>query len=95
MKWAEVIMVRSAGNNSENLDLTLETLMDEVEIENGDRTIRVFRHEKLKSDICIVLFHNQKKTKAGGSILGLHLVAALKEIGLVNHTIWYDQYDTT
>lgn len=95
MKWAEVIMVRSAGNNSETLDLALETLMDEVEIETGDRTIRVFRHEKLSSDICIVLFHNPKKTKAGGSILGLHLVAALKEIGLVNHTIWHDQYDTT
>ncbi len=90
VKWAEVIMIRLAGNNSENLDAKLKKLIDEVEIETGHKTIRIFRHEKLNSDICIVLFHNQNKTKAGGSILGLHLVAALKEVGLVNHTIWHD-----
>jgi len=43
---------------------------------------------KPASDICIVLFHNNKKVKPGGSILGLCLVAALEEVGLVNHTIW-------
>jgi hypothetical protein len=29
------------------------------------------------------LFHNKKKSRSGGSPLGLHLAAALKEFGLV------------
>mgnify|MGYP006865136198 CR=1 FL=1 len=88
MKWAEVIMVRSAGSSAKNLNATLKDLMSQVAIKAGHEAIRVFHHEKLDSDICIVLFHSKKKTRTGGSLLGLHLVAALKEVGLVNHTIW-------
>ena len=88
MKWAEVIMVRSAGSSADILDAALQDLMNQVAIEAEHKAVRVFRRENLDSDICIVLFHNRKKVKAGGSILGLHLVAALKEVGLVNHTIW-------
>jgi len=88
MKWAEVIMVRLAGGSIEILDATLQDLINEVAIEAEHEAIRVFRHEKLDSDICIVLFHNGKKTRTGGSPLGLHLAAALKEVGLVSHTIW-------
>jgi len=85
-------MVRSAGSSAEILDATLQDLMNEVAIEAEHEAIRVFRREKLDSDICIVLFHTGKKTSAGGSPLGLHLVAALKEVGLVNHTIWSEIY---
>jgi len=88
MRWAEVIMVRSAGSNGDVVDATLKELMNSVAIEAKHEAIRIFRHEKLDSDICIVLFHNGKKTRTGGSLLGLNLSAALKEVGLVNHTIW-------
>ncbi len=88
MKRAEVIRVRLAGSSAEILDATLQDLMNEVAIESEHEAIRVFRHEKLDSDICIVLFHCGEKTRTGGSLLGLHLVDALKEVGLVNHTIW-------
>jgi len=88
MKWAEVIMVRSAGNSAEILDTTLQDLMNAVAIEAEHEAIRVFRREKLDSDICIVLFHNEKKSRTGGSALGLRLAAALKELGMVYHTVW-------
>ncbi len=88
MKWAEMIMVRSAGGSVEILNATLQDLINEVAIEAEHEAIRVFRREKLDSDICIVLFHSGKKTRTGGSPLGLRLAAALKEIGLVCHTIW-------
>ncbi len=87
MKWAEVIMVRSAGRD-EIPDATLQDLMNKVAVEGEHVAIRVFRRERLDSDICIVLFHKRKKTGTGGSTIGLHLVAALKEIALVDHTIW-------
>ncbi len=85
-------MVRSAGSSASILNATLTDLMNEVAIEAEHEVIRVFRHEKLDSDICIVLFHSQKKTRSGGSPLGILLVAALKEVGLVSHTIW-DEID--
>lgn len=81
-------MGRSAGGNGGLADATLKELMNSVAIESEHEVIRVFRHEKLDSDICIILFHNEKKTRTGGSLLGLNLAAALKEVGLVNHTIW-------
>ncbi len=81
-------MVRSAGSNGDVVDATLKELMYSEAIEAEHEVIRVFRNEKLDSDICIVLFHNGKKTRTGGSLLGLNLAAALKEVGLVNHTIW-------
>ena len=90
MKWAEVIMLRSAGSKTKILNAALKNLMNEMLTEAEHQAIRVFHHEKLDTDICIVLFHNHKKVKAGGSILGLHLVAALEEVGLVNHTIWHE-----
>lgn len=88
MKWAEVIMVRSAGSRTEVLAATLQDLRNEVAGKIGHEAIRVFHREKLDSDICIVLFHSGEKTQTGASPLGLHLVAALKEVGLVQHTIW-------
>ncbi|MCP4670025.1 MAG: hypothetical protein GY857_01855 [Desulfobacula sp.] len=88
MKWIEVIMVRSAGSSAETLEATLQDIMSKVAIKAEHGTIRVFRREKLDLDICIVLFHSEKKARTGGSTLGLHLVSALMEIGLVNHTIW-------
>jgi hypothetical protein len=88
MKWAEVIMLRSADSKSKMLATTLQSLMNDVVKNAGHASIRVFRREKLDADICIVLFHRREKTQTGGSPLGLHLVAALKAFGLVNHTIW-------
>jgi hypothetical protein len=88
MKWSEVIMVRSAGGSAEILDTTLQDLMNTVALKAEHEAIRVFRREKLGSDICIVLFHNEKKSRTGGSPLGLRLAAALKELGMVYHTVW-------
>ncbi len=81
-------MVRSADGSAKILAATLQNLMNDVVRNARHESVRVFRREKLDSDICIVLFHTGKKTKTGGSPLGLHIVAALNEVGLVNHTIW-------
>lgn len=90
MKWSEVIMVRLVSSDSKVLASTLRELMNDVARDTGHETIRVFRREKLDSDICIVLFHDGEKKKSGGSRLGLRLVAALQEFSLVRHTIWIE-----
>ena len=88
MKWSEVIMVRSAGSSAEILVKPLQDLVAEAaeSVEKSD--IRVFHRENIATDICVVLFHSGKKTQTGGSLLGLRIVDAFKEIGLVHHTIW-------
>jgi hypothetical protein len=88
MKWLEVIMVRSAGSNVKTMADTLQDLMADVARRGGSDDIRIFCRENLETDICIVLFHSGKKTQTGGSPLGLRIVAAFKEVGLVHHTIW-------
>lgn len=89
MKQAEVIKVRSAGLNADDIETFVGKLVLEVKNETDHKIIlHVFRHEKLHSDICIVLLHNSKNKQAGESVLGLHLAAALKEVGLVNHAVW-------
>jgi hypothetical protein len=88
MNWSEVIMVRSAGSNAKVLAAFLQDLKDDVARSAGEGDIRVFRRENLETDICVVLFHSRKKAQIGGSPLGLRIVAAFKEIGLVHHTIW-------
>jgi hypothetical protein len=88
MKWLEVIMVRSAGSTAKILTKPLQDLMADVARGAGSDDIRIFHRENLETDICIVLFHSGKKTHTGGSTLGLHIVTAFKEVGLVHHTIW-------
>ncbi|MGD8294131.1 MAG: hypothetical protein PVF37_20625 [Desulfobacterales bacterium] len=90
MKWSEVIMVRLAGSYSKVPASTLQELVNDLAIDVGHEAIRVFRREKLDSDICVVLFHNEKKMKPGGSPLGLRLVAAFQEFSQVHHTIWLE-----
>ena len=83
-------MVRSAGSNAKILAKTLRDLMADVARSPGNSDIRVFHRENLETDICVVLFHSEKKTQTGGSPLGLRMVEAFKEGGLVYNTIWHE-----
>ena len=90
MKWSEVIMVRLAGSQSKVPASILRELINDLAIDVGQEAIKVFRREKLDSDICIVLFHDGIKTNTGGSPLGLRVVAALREFSQVYHTVWIE-----
>ena len=81
-------MVRSADSNAKILAKTLQELMADVARSAGNDDIRVFHRENIETDICIVLFHNEKNSRTGGSPLGMRFAAALKELGLVYHTVW-------
>ena len=93
MKWLEVIMVRSADSEGKMLAKALKNLMGEVVKSDGHAGLRVFRRENLKTDFCIVLCHAGEKSEAGGSPLGFHIIAALREVGLIHHTVWDEMED--
>jgi len=90
MKWIEIIELRSADNNRELMKSQLESLINEVNQEARQQKIQVYRHITVETDLRIHLIHDSKKAKASMSPLGLDLASALKEHGLVNHSVWIE-----
>ncbi len=90
MKWIEVIQLRAVGSNRKLLKSQLEKLTDEMDRNTKGQAFKTYRRVRIDTDFSIQLFHDSKKVKNSGSNLGLRLVSALKEFGLVNHSIWIE-----
>ena len=93
MKWLEIIELRSVCSNRTLLKLQLQSLINKVEKEIKKQAIKAYSREMIDTDFSIHLFHNSKKVENRGSTLGLRIASALKEFGLVNHSIWIEMYD--
>jgi len=92
MQWIEVIQIRSVVSNRERLESKLQRLIDEVDQERKKQVIMAYRRVLIGTDFSIHLFHDSKKIENSGSQLGLRLASALKEIGLVKHSIWMEMH---
>ena len=86
MKWLEVIKLRSAGGNLELPDELLRPLSGSNQ--RGLVEMETFRHAVLETDASIHLHWNSEMPEINGSALGLRLAQALKELGLVDHSVW-------
>ena len=92
MKWIELIQLRIVDSNRDFLKSQLQKLIDEVNKESKMQTIKSYSRVMIDSDFSIHLFHDSKKVENSGSPLGLRLASALKEYGLVNHSIWLEMH---
>jgi len=90
MGWVEVVQLRAAESNHNLLDTRLKQLTKGRNRENKQPRIMVYRRAVIPMDYSIHIIHNDEAVARTGSPLGLHLVAELKEFGLVNHSIWND-----
>ena len=90
MKWLEIIELRSADSNRELMKSQLQSLINEVNQEARQQKIIVYSHVTVETDLRIHLIHDSEKVKASGTPLGLDLTSALKEHGLVNHSVWIE-----
>ena len=90
MKWLEIIELRSADNNRELMKSQLESLINEVNQVAKHQKIKVYNHISVETDLRIHLIHDSEKAKVSVSPLGLDLASALKEHGLVNHSVWIE-----
>ena len=88
MKWLEVIKLRSAGNDSE----LLEELLLSIErfSQDGLVEMKTYYHAALETDLSVHLHWESGRVEQDGSAFGLRLVQALKEFGLVDHSIWIE-----
>ena len=89
MKWIEIIRLRSVGKDSELLEELLMS-MDKVG-QSGLVEMKTYHHAALGSDLSIHLHWESEQPEQNGSSLGLHLAQALKEFGLVDHSIWVEE----
>lgn len=92
MKWLEIIELRSVGTNQELLQSHLQQLINEVKREAQKQTIKAYHHVAVKADFSIHLMHDSENADSEGSPLGLRLTSALKEFGMVNHSVWIEMF---
>ncbi len=89
MKWLEVIRLRSAEKNSgllEELLLSIERLS-----QDGLMEMKIYYHAALETDLGVHLHWESGRLEQNGSALGLRLAQALKEFGLVDHSVWMEK----
>jgi hypothetical protein len=92
MEWLEIIEIRSTQRNLKALEYKLKELKAGVN-KSADRTsITIYRHIAVDSDYSIHLYHDSEEANINGSPLGVNCVSALKEFGLINHSVWENNF---
>ena len=89
MKWLEVIKLRSAGGSSGLLDELLLPIPGSNQ--SGLVEMKTYRHAVLETDVSVHLYWNSEMPETNGSGLGLRLAQALKEFGLIDHSVWVEE----
>ena len=92
MRWLEIIELQSVSKDRKPLELALQGLIEDLNKNSYQKVINIFNHIAVAGDFAIHLFHESGKADISGSTLGLQLVSALKQYGLVNHKIWVERF---
>jgi len=90
MNWLEIIELRSTGGNKKMLESELKKLVIELNKETKMQAIKIYGREMIDTDFSIHLIHDSINTEHSGSPIGLRVSSALKEFGLVNHSVWIE-----
>lgn len=91
MEWIEVIQIRVYYGNLGLLENKVAEICDEIKQRNESDRVRVYRRQRVDTDISIVLFHEAEPSEMDGSRLALSLVQQFKVFGMVNHSIWIER----
>ena len=89
MKWMENIKVRAAVRLEEKAAAEFVSLVKDIESPGLDG-VRVYLNVAFKGDISVQLHWDSEEPEYQGSFLGLKLEQAMKEFGLVDHSVWME-----
>ena len=87
-QYLETIELRTTGQNREKLESVFEKLLAGLNSDAEQEQIQVYNSQVIERDFCIHLHFQAENPNREGSPLGLRMVSALKEYGLIHHNIW-------
>ncbi len=90
MRWVEIITLRSPGRiDTQFVDELLK------EVHNSDTSkhlvdIRMYHHSVVETDLSIHIYWKSEPGSEHKTPLGLKFSYALKNLGLLNHSVWVE-----
>ena len=89
MKWLEIIELRAVHVDQHALHHRIARLLDKMK---DEKVIRIFINVRVETDWSIHVQHDSEKVETHGSEAGRRLREIVNQFGLVNHSIWIEQY---
>lgn len=89
MKWLEIIELRSVGKHQAQVEQGLADLTA-----GANTQINVYRNLTVNTDWSIHLHRESNRDDIHKSPLGLRMAEALREFGLVHHSVWVKECPT-
>ena len=86
MRRLEIIHLRLSGESVASINDRLKASIRTAG--NDTDMLTLYRQDGLETDIAVHLHLMMPPGKQGPSDLGCHIAAALRDYGLVKHTVW-------
>jgi hypothetical protein len=94
MKWVEIITLRSPANiNKQFVDELLKEVGESDSATDMPKylvEIRVYHHSVVETDLSIHIYWESEPGSQNKSPLGLRFSSALRNLGLLNHSVWVE-----
>ena len=90
MKWVEIITLRSPTKISMQFVDELLRQVDQSDTPKHLIEIRTYHHSKVETDLSIHMHWKSETGSQHKSPLGLKLSYALRDLGLLNHSVWVE-----
>ena len=94
MKWVEIITLRSPANiNTQFVDELLKGVSESDSSTDTPKhpvEIRIYHHSVVETDLSIHIYWESEPGSQNKSPLGLRFSSALRNLGLLNHSVWVE-----
>ena len=94
MKWIEIITLRSPTNiNKQFVDELLKEVAGSDSVTDAPKhpvEIRTYHHSVVETDLSIHIYWESEPGSQNKSPLGLRFSSALRNLGLLNHSVWVE-----
>jgi hypothetical protein len=94
MRWVEIITLRSPANiNTQFLDELLKGVSESnlpTDTSKHLVEIRIYHHFVVETDLSIHIYWKSEPGSQNKSPLGLRFCSALRNLGLLNHSLWVE-----
>ena len=94
MKWVEIITLRFPGNiNRQFVDELLKEVNESdspTDMQKHLLEIKIYHHFAVETDLSIHIYWKSEPGSQDKSPLGLRFSSALRNLGLLNHSVWVE-----